>query len=221
MGRPVNKRFFGEGPGNQIKVITEDGEGFIVRQRSTTRFEVNVGGDVSVCQLVDKDVSELTEGEMLVVVQNDAGDFLNVTKIFNRTVVAGGAKVRWSFEEGVENTVQMFDVEESLPEPPIEGSITIETQPENVTVTQQGDNAVFSYSAVILDWQGSVTEEWQYSTNNGETWLSVPDQGGVTLTVTPANDAYASGNLFRAVITSVDPDLELITNEVLLTINPA
>lgn len=120
MGRPVNKRFFGEGPGNQIKVRAKvganaEGNGFIVRQRSTNRFEVNVAGNVGVCKLVDKDTGSLAANEMIVTVQKDDGTQLRATKLFNRTLIAGGNKVRWTFEASTtDGLVQIADVEGDL-----------------------------------------------------------------------------------------------------------
>jgi len=92
MGRPLNKRFFGEGAGNQLKVRAKvganaEGDGFIVRQRSTKRFEVNVAGNIGVCKLVNKSNGELTSNEMIVNVMLDNGTLAQVTKLFNRTAI--------------------------------------------------------------------------------------------------------------------------------------
>jgi hypothetical protein len=115
MGRPVNKRFFGEGPGNQIKIRAKvgseaEGAGFIIRQRSTRRFEVNVDGDIGVCTLVEKAAGALADNEMAVDVVADDGQVFQATKIFNRTVVADGKKTRWNFELNFEDgAVQIPD----------------------------------------------------------------------------------------------------------------
>ena len=117
MGRPVNKRFFGEEAGNQIKIRAKvgseaEGAGFIIRQRSTRRFEVNVDGDIGVCTLVEKAEGALADNEMAVDVVSDDGQIFQATKIFNRTVVADGKKTRWNFEVNFEDgAVQIPDVE--------------------------------------------------------------------------------------------------------------
>lgn len=59
MGRPINKRFFGDtaDAGNQIIITGDLGggltSGFIIRQKSTREFIVNLGGTVGRVRLVD------------------------------------------------------------------------------------------------------------------------------------------------------------------------
>jgi len=126
MGRPINKRFFGTGAGNQIKVRAKiganaEGDGFIVSQRGTRIFRVTVGANTGICRLVDK-AGSLAAGEMTVVVKLDDGTLGRATKLFNRTAIVNGAKVRWNFSDSsADGAVQVADVEdpvlEAEPEP--------------------------------------------------------------------------------------------------------
>lgn len=74
MGRPLNKRYFGDpaGAGFQITVTahipgeSDPEEGFILRQRSNLKYLVEADGEVGVCKLVNKSTPD--EGEMVVEV---------------------------------------------------------------------------------------------------------------------------------------------------------
>lgn len=77
MGRPLNKRYFGDpsNPGPQFQVLADLGSGiapvYIVRQRSSYRFEVTDGVTTKVCKLVDGMPS--APGEMAIVVSTVSG----------------------------------------------------------------------------------------------------------------------------------------------------
>jgi hypothetical protein len=107
MGRPVNKRYFGAlGPGETIAINVQVGanaeseEGYIISQRSETKFLVNdakagtkqsVGGagtgNVSICTLVDKASGGLDADEMSIngTISGSGGNQVRVAKLYNRT----------------------------------------------------------------------------------------------------------------------------------------
>lgn len=105
MGRPLNKRYFGEptAGGNEIKVQFNSGNGstpgYIVNQKGSKRFNVsNAGGtDTGLCTLVDKASADLLAGEMSIVV-DDGGVARQVVKISGRMVTMdNGSKINWDF----------------------------------------------------------------------------------------------------------------------------
>ena len=108
MGRPINKKYLGSGSG-KIQVTsyrlvggtetttTQDSLAYIVKQRSTRKFNVRVdavadssAADV-VLTLVDKAAGALGEGEFRISVVNPLDSSTdNASKLTNRTVVVGG-----------------------------------------------------------------------------------------------------------------------------------
>ena len=122
MGRPVNKRYFGK-PADaddnvlypltgdtffnvtlavQVESNAETASGYILQQRSTTRFLVNdlaTGtkktpsgsgtGNVGICKLVDKAAGSLGANEMVLVGYVSGvgvgGSPIRIKKLYNRT----------------------------------------------------------------------------------------------------------------------------------------
>ena len=73
--------------------------------------------------------------------------------------------------------------------------VVITTQPEN-SYSTVGTTATFTVAA-----EGDrVTYQWQYSTNDGETWSNVSNGTSATLSVSA--QASVDGNLYRCVVTS-------------------
>jgi hypothetical protein len=107
MGRPVNKRYFGliaDGTNftvnAQVGGNTETESGYIISQRSETKFLVNdlktgtkteVGGtgtgNVSVCTLVDKAAGTLGNDEISLqgTLAGGGGSQVRIKKLYNRT----------------------------------------------------------------------------------------------------------------------------------------
>jgi hypothetical protein len=107
MGRPLNKRFFGEPTvgGNEIKVRffaagQAEANGWIVKQLGSKKFRCNNGDDnPGDCTLVDKAQGTLAAGEMTITVKDDGGTARQVTKISGRMVTLDtGAKIAWGFD---------------------------------------------------------------------------------------------------------------------------
>lgn len=105
MGRPLNKRFFGEptAGGDQIKVQFHNGTasvpGYILRQRGSKKFVCSdAAGVTAVCVLVDKAAGDLLAGEMSITALNDSNDDIRVVKIAGRRMTGNdGASYPWNF----------------------------------------------------------------------------------------------------------------------------
>ncbi len=106
MGRPINKRYFGqpEAGTNQIKVRFHDGTsevaGWIVSQRSSKRFRVTDGTTTTTCLLVDKSPGSLASGEMSISVKDDATNVKQILKIAaHKVTVDTGEASGWDFSD--------------------------------------------------------------------------------------------------------------------------
>lgn len=94
MGRPINKRNLGNAIGSirvtnyRMAAGVEEAGGFIVRQRSTNRFEVTSNDllETEVLELVDVNAGSLAVGTFRISGISDASAVVNVTKLRNRTV---------------------------------------------------------------------------------------------------------------------------------------
>jgi hypothetical protein len=111
MGRPINKRFFGEptAGGNEIKVryrATGEAEanGWIVKQLGSKKFRCYDGTNTMDCTLADKAQGTLDVGEMTITVKDDGGTARQVTKIAGRKVTLDtGASIAWSFDDAADD----------------------------------------------------------------------------------------------------------------------
>jgi len=118
MGRPLNKRYFGEptAGGNEIKVDFHNGtavvEGHIVKQKGSKKFvvaEIGASDTEYTCTLTTgKLMTALTAGEMGITFKMDDSETYQVSKISGRkaTLVApdgtgsnayDGQSVPWNF----------------------------------------------------------------------------------------------------------------------------
>jgi len=121
MGRPLNKRHFGN-PGNdgfQIRVTADvgagAGAGFIVKQTGSKRFLCSVGGSEAVCSL---GAGAPAVNEVRIGVIDSALGTYDVTKISGRTCTvkpqtgtqfAQGDKVPWNKSAAVVNESVVID----------------------------------------------------------------------------------------------------------------
>ena len=103
MGRPINKRFFGNDSNDNIRVRFHNGtssvNGAIVKQKGSKKFLcVDASGNQAVCSLVSAADGSLAAGEMSIKVKNDAGTVVYVTKISGHKVTASdGVAYPWNF----------------------------------------------------------------------------------------------------------------------------
>ena len=112
MGRPLNKRYFGEptATGNEIKVQFHNGTssvpGWIVKQTGSKRFLCSDGTVEKTCYLVDKAAGAIAAGEMSLTV-DDNGAPKQVVKIAGRKVTLDtGTTQAWDFT-GTGTTVEI------------------------------------------------------------------------------------------------------------------
>lgn len=113
MGRPVNKKHFGEvdtDSGN-INVNCKVGsnaasvQGMIKSQRSSNKFNVDDkkddSGNEGVCTLVDKASEQLAADEMSIsAVINGTSTYKNIKKMYNRTCTDfAGVRYTWSISD--------------------------------------------------------------------------------------------------------------------------
>jgi hypothetical protein len=105
MGRPINKRYFGEptAGGNEIKVRFRatgqaEANGWIVKQLGSKKFRCYDGTNTMDCTLADKAQGTLAVGEMTITVKDDGGTARQVVKIAGRMVTLdSGDKIAWGF----------------------------------------------------------------------------------------------------------------------------
>jgi len=75
--------------GNQISCRAKvgdnaEGDGYIVRQKGSKKYLVNVAGNVGACFLVDKDNGSLGENEMTVTATDDSSVSFRLARFSNR-----------------------------------------------------------------------------------------------------------------------------------------
>ncbi len=133
MGRPLPKRFFGAGPGDNIKVQFNNGTdsvpGYIVEQTGSTRFICeDADGNQATCYLVDKASADLDEGEMSISLINDVSDVRQAIKIARHvaTVDYDGEyrKVGWTFDTST--TDGLWQIEEAGTDTSLTGATDLE-----------------------------------------------------------------------------------------------
>ena len=123
MGRPLNKKHFGTGAGEDLRIqakigSADAGAGSIIRQRGSKRFEVNVDGDIGVCALVDKEVADLAAGEMTLSARNTGGNVKRVMKITgHKATLSDGTVVAWDFAAAAAGKVEMEEEADTFSDP--------------------------------------------------------------------------------------------------------
>jgi triphosphoribosyl-dephospho-CoA synthetase len=113
MGRPVNKRNFGDpADGTNLTVRAyvgaRDTQAYIVAQKGTNKFKVsnNAGDATAICRLVNKATGSLVAGEMLIEAMDTAGERVVVKKLFNRTATDfNNNRYTWALEDDSTDTV--------------------------------------------------------------------------------------------------------------------
>ena len=186
MGRPVNSRYFGSGSGSQIKVRFKTGgteyNGYIVKQTGSKRFKVSDGsGHTLTGYLVNKNNGSLANGDIVINVLNDAGSFVQVTKLYNRVAITeDNVKIKWNFTASEsDSAVQMQDVEGP--------TITFLTQPVDTLLDlsdSASDQVTFTVDITGVP-EADVSYQWKRSTNGGSTWANVAvGTGGTTASYT-------------------------------------
>ena len=203
MGRPVSKRRFGSGSGNQIKVRFKTGgteyDGYIVKQTGSKRYKVSDGTRTMTGYLVNKSTGGLANGDIIINVLQDDGTYVQATKLFSRVaIVEGTTKVKWNFTPSEsDGAVQVTDVEGP--------TITILTQPADFLLDlseSATDKATFTINITGVT-EASASYQWMESAD-GNTWANVSTgTGGTTATyVTETQtDTSLNGYKYKCVVT--------------------
>ena len=127
MGRPLNKRHFGEPrAGNQIKVQFATGgteyNGHIIRQLGSKRFECGHSSDglavdvTAICTLVTTATGSLADGEMNIHVKKDDTTIVRVAKISGRKLTdSDGNAHAWTYSSSTgDGKVEMEEAGSNL-----------------------------------------------------------------------------------------------------------
>lgn len=216
MGRPVNKRFFGTGPGNQLKVRAKigsnaEGDGYIVSQRSGNRFKVTVGANTGICKLVDKAEGALGANEMIIRVMTDAGTVVNATKIYNRTVLANGVRQKWTFAVSTtDGKVQIEDEAASN-----FTTIAISVQPADVSVVEPA-TATFSVTAAATP-TATLTYQWQVQEDGAGAWADITGANAASYETAATVAATDDGDKYRVLVSAANANT-VTSNAATLTV---
>jgi len=201
MGRPINKRNFGKGTGNQLKTKFKVGgteyEGYILSQRATRRFRVSSMNDAvtGFCTLVDKNPGELDNGDMVVVVKLDDGTVGRATKIFNRTAIVNGKQVPWNFSTSTTDGAGQIADADAAGLTPV---ITIGTQPQNASVTEP-DPATFTVVATATP-TATLTYQWQKQEGGTGPWTNISGATSASYTTPATTIADDDGDKYRVIV---------------------
>ena len=201
MGRPINKRNFGKGTGNQIKtkfkLAGTEYEGYILSQRSSNAFRVSSMNDAvtGICRLTDKNPGELDNGDMVIVVKLDDGTVGRATKIANRVATVNGVKVPWNFETATDDGAgQVADADA----PGLTPVITIDTQPQNATVVEP-DPATFTVVA-SADPTATLTYQWQLQEGGSGPWVDIAGETDDSFTTGATTVVDDNGDKYRVIV---------------------
>ena len=114
MGRPVNKRYFGD-PADATNITVRayvgggiDEQAYIVNQKGTNKFTVSNNGAsaTAVCRLANVATASIAEGQMVLEAMDSAGQRVAVKKLFNRTAVDfSNNRYTWELEDDSTDTV--------------------------------------------------------------------------------------------------------------------
>ena len=114
MGRPINKRNFGD-PADATNITVRayvdggiDEQAYIVNQKGTNKFTVsnNAGDATAVCRLVNKATDSVAAGEMVIEGFDTNGLRVVIQKLFNRTAVGyDNNRYTWALEDDSTDTV--------------------------------------------------------------------------------------------------------------------
>lgn len=227
MGRPLNKKYFSTGPGNQIAIRAKigtnaEGAGFIVKQVGSSRYIATVGANTGVVTLVDKANGALAAGEATITMVSGTGVSRRVRKMTShRASFFGGAAGQWSFAATTDaDTYQVADETDGF-----EATITITSQPANSTVTAPAA-ATFTVAATRSPATGTLAYQWQRSTNGGTSYTNITNggvySGATTATLSISDSTGLTGNRFRAVVSLTGADATPVNSTgAILTVNPA
>ncbi|MCK9529396.1 MAG: hypothetical protein M0R77_02335 [Gammaproteobacteria bacterium] len=179
MGRPLNKRNFKSGAGNQLAVRAKigsnaEGDGFIVKQTGSDRYIVTVGANTGTVYLVDKSNGSLAANEATITFQDAELNTKRVKKLLShRAIFFDDTSAGWSFDPATGALWEAADVEDGFAPTVV---ITIDTQPSDSSVNE-GEGASFSVSASS---EPSTTLSYEWNTVDGEDLTPISNTGVYT-----------------------------------------
>jgi hypothetical protein len=134
---------------------------------------------------------------------------------WNRVTTRGSRKIVETLVAMSKNAFSSSDAEDTVFEDYL---IAIATQPAAASVTSPAD-ATFTVAATITGSGGTLTYDWQVSTDSGSTWASTADADGTaaTLTVISTDAEYVDANEFRCVVSATGAD-SVTSDAVALTV---
>ena len=234
MGRPLNKRLFGTGPGKQIQAIVrvpraDEADGYILRQKATNTFLVSdMAGNEGICKLVQKEAGTLLDGEMIIVVKDDRGIDHPVAKLTaHRATLADGTSTIWSFDDSaVDGIGEMSELQDSITFV-VEGfaSIPDGLLGDPATITTDAGSTITIASAVIA--ATPIEYQWQISTDNQVTWTDIVGQAGSGVAEQNGNTPFiltdfsvnmSMNGAFLRVVVSDELGQEVISDTIALTV---
>lgn len=178
MGRPLPKKFFGFGEGDQLAIRAKigsasEGQGFIVKQKGSSRYIATVGSDTGVVTLVDKDDGTLLAGEATITFTDEEENTKRVKKVLrHRVAFFDDTGAQWSFDPATGGIWEATEADGD----DTEYTITINTQPADQTV-EDGSIVTFTVDASISP-SGTLIYQWQYF--DGEGYNDFEDGEGVS-----------------------------------------
>lgn len=113
------------------------------------------------------------------------------------TYVDSGGQTRHKSEVLVAMSSIVGDSDTLEPNP----TVTIDVQPENVTV-EDPEEAVFTVEASTDNDPTELEYQWEVSVNSGVDWTEITGADESTLTITDEDAEYVDGNEFRVVVTA-------------------
>jgi hypothetical protein len=177
MGKPINKRNFGNDIGTDISIVANVsgtvGSGFIVKQSGTRKYLVNINGDVGMVRLVNKDQEDLLEGE--AIIQAVVGsDTFNVSKLTQHRATVWGLSGLTSYS-WKNNDAQIITIEEAEEEPEEEPeepeavlSIEYEWIPGSIVDSFTFVSTIKSDSNIVtasdISWTYNISATWESGT---------------------------------------------------------
>jgi len=125
MGRPINKRFIGQGTGKievsryfftgESEVASTTTPAYIVSQRSSRRYKVSDGTTTETLTLVNQGDGDLSSGEFAIDAVLDNSTTVQVTKLHNRTISYEQANID-ILEEDTDDSIASAQIKYNLGE---------------------------------------------------------------------------------------------------------
>lgn len=219
MGRPLSKKYFKNGAGDQLAIRAKigsnaEGNGFIVKQTGESRYMVTVGSNTGVVYLVDKANGTLAAGEATITFQNASASTKRVKKLLaHRVIFFDGTSASWSFNPASGDIWEAADVEDGFE--PLPATITIGTPPASFSATAPAGHT-FTVSATRSPAVGTLAYQWQVDTGSG--FANVTNagvySGATTASLAISDSTGLDGNDYRVIVSLTGVTATPVTSSV-------